>query len=91
MVMKLVQVQRKQDNGFKLGEIPQTNLADPNFLCWSPSRDVHCTMSLIEMRSLFRLDDVVACAPQPITMLEASARSGTGLREVLAWLESVAK
>ncbi|XP_077385209.1 ADP-ribosylation factor-like protein 16 [Festucalex cinctus] len=53
-------------------------------------RDMPCTMSLVEIKSLFRLDDVVACAPQPITMLEASARSGAGLREVLAWLESVA-
>uniref|UniRef100_A0A3Q2YRP1 ARF like GTPase 16 n=4 Tax=Hippocampus comes TaxID=109280 RepID=A0A3Q2YRP1_HIPCM len=66
-------------------------LRDASVLIIFNKRDVHCTMSLVEMRSLFRLDDVVACAPQPITMLEASARSGTGLREVLAWLESVAK
>ncbi|XP_061159001.1 ADP-ribosylation factor-like protein 16 isoform X1 [Syngnathus typhle] len=53
-------------------------------------RDMPCTISLPEIRSLFRLDDVAACAPQPIVTLEASARSGMGLREVLAWMESIA-
>ncbi|XP_057717096.1 ADP-ribosylation factor-like protein 16 [Corythoichthys intestinalis] len=53
-------------------------------------RDMPCTMSLVEMRSLFRLDDVVASAHQTITTLEASARTGTGLLEVLTWLESIA-
>lgn len=46
-------------------------------------------MSLIEIKSLFRMDDIVASATQPITILEASARSGEGLKEVLSWLESV--
>lgn len=45
-------------------------------------------MSLVEMKSLFRMQDVVSCATQPITMLETSARDGTGLAEVLQWLRS---
>ncbi|XP_061740659.1 ADP-ribosylation factor-like protein 16 isoform X2 [Nerophis ophidion] len=52
-------------------------------------RDMPCTMSLVEIQSLFRLDDILASAPQTVTTLEVSARSGMGLQEVLAWLESV--
>ncbi|NXF24405.1 ARL16 protein, partial [Rhodinocichla rosea] len=50
--------------------------------------DLPCYMSLVEMKSLFRMQDVVSCATQPITMLETSARDGTGLAEVLQWLRS---
>ncbi|KAM3660329.1 ADP-ribosylation factor-like protein 16 [Ammospiza maritima maritima] len=50
--------------------------------------DLPCYMSLVEMKSLFRMQDMVACATQPITMLETSARDGTGLAEVLQWLRS---
>ncbi|MED6244004.1 hypothetical protein ATANTOWER_024335 [Ataeniobius toweri] len=53
-------------------------------------RDMPCIMSLTEIKSLFRMDDIIASAPQPVTALEASARSGQGLQEVLSWLESVA-
>ncbi|XP_071778996.2 ADP-ribosylation factor-like protein 16 [Centroberyx gerrardi] len=52
-------------------------------------RDVPCTMSLVEMKSLFRMDDIIVSATQPITTLELSARSGQGLKEVLSWLDSV--
>ncbi|KAF7659949.1 hypothetical protein LDENG_00290580 [Lucifuga dentata] len=51
-------------------------------------RDVPCTMSIIEIKSLFRMDDIIASAPQPITTLELSAYSGQGLQEVLNWLDS---
>ncbi|XP_060798502.1 ADP-ribosylation factor-like protein 16 isoform X2 [Neoarius graeffei] len=50
--------------------------------------DLSCTMSLEEMKSLFRMDDIIASAPQSITVLELSARSGKGLQEVLNWLNS---
>lgn len=52
-------------------------------------RDMPCTMSLVEIKSLFRMDDIVASATQPITTLELSAHSGQGLQEVLNWLESI--
>uniref|UniRef100_A0A3Q3WCG1 Uncharacterized protein n=1 Tax=Mola mola TaxID=94237 RepID=A0A3Q3WCG1_MOLML len=52
-------------------------------------RDMPCTMSLTEIKSLFRMDDIIASAPQPITVLEVSALSGQGLQEVLSWLESI--
>lgn len=60
-------------------------------LFFSPpfSSDVPCTMSLTEMKSLFRMDDIIASATQPITTLEISARTGQGLHEVLIWLESI--
>uniref|UniRef100_A0A4W4FY11 ADP-ribosylation factor-like 16 n=1 Tax=Electrophorus electricus TaxID=8005 RepID=A0A4W4FY11_ELEEL len=50
--------------------------------------DLPCTMSLVEMKSLFRMDDIIACAPQSITTLKLSARTGEGLEEVLKWLDS---
>ncbi|XP_075576298.1 ADP-ribosylation factor-like protein 16 [Pelecanus crispus] len=51
--------------------------------------DLPCYMSLVEMKSLFRMQDIVSCATQPITMLETSARDGTGLADVLQWLRAV--
>lgn len=48
-----------------------------------------CIMSLVEIKSLFRMDDIIAAATQPITILEVSARTGQGLQEVLSWLESI--
>ncbi|XP_026882593.2 ADP-ribosylation factor-like protein 16 isoform X2 [Electrophorus electricus] len=51
--------------------------------------DLPCTMSLVEMKSLFRMDDIIACAPQSITTLKLSARTGEGLEEVLKWLDSL--
>ncbi|KAM9222096.1 LOW QUALITY PROTEIN: ADP-ribosylation factor-like protein 16 [Leptosomus discolor] len=50
--------------------------------------DLPCYMSLVEMKSLFRMQDIVSCAAQPITMLETSARNGTGLADVLQWLRA---
>ncbi|XP_040294641.1 ADP-ribosylation factor-like protein 16 [Bufo bufo] len=52
--------------------------------------DLPCCMLLAEMKSLFRLDDIIACAKQPITVMETSALEGTGLQEVLQWLHSSA-
>ncbi|XP_062389214.1 ADP-ribosylation factor-like protein 16 [Sardina pilchardus] len=52
-------------------------------------RDLPCTMTLMEMKSLFRIDDIIATSPQSITTLEVSARSGQGLKEVLSWLDSL--
>ncbi|NXQ50204.1 ARL16 protein, partial [Catharus fuscescens] len=53
--------------------------------------DLPCYMSLVEMKSLFRMQDIVSCATQPITTLETSARDGTGLAEVLQWLRTTLK
>ncbi|XP_066531539.1 ADP-ribosylation factor-like protein 16 [Hoplias malabaricus] len=52
-------------------------------------RDLPCTMSLGEMKSLFRMDDIIASAAQSITILELSARSGEGLQDVLQWMDTV--
>lgn len=49
-------------------------------------RDLPCSMSLVELKSLFRIDDIIRTAPQSITTLEISGRSGQGLQDVLAWL-----
>nr|XP_013801247.1 PREDICTED: ADP-ribosylation factor-like protein 16 [Apteryx mantelli mantelli] len=50
--------------------------------------DLPCYMSLVEMKSLFRMQDIVSCATQPITVVETSARDGTGLSDVLQWLQA---
>ncbi|XP_053939087.1 ADP-ribosylation factor-like protein 16 isoform X2 [Cuculus canorus] len=50
--------------------------------------DMPCYMSLTEMKSLFRMQDIVSCATQPIMMLETSARDGIGLADVLQWLRA---
>lgn len=52
-------------------------------------RDMPCPMSLVEMKSLIRMEEIIASAPQPITVLEVSAHTGQGLMEVLDWLESI--
>ena len=49
--------------------------------------DLPCYMSVEEMKSLIRLPDIIACAKQNITVAEVSARTGTGLAEVLRWLQ----
>ncbi|KAM8945677.1 ADP-ribosylation factor-like protein 16 [Pelodytes ibericus] len=49
--------------------------------------DLSSCMSLVELKSLFRMDDIISCARQPITVLEVSARDGTGLQDVLRWLQ----
>lgn len=43
-------------------------------------------MTLEEVKSLFRLPDILAWAPQSISVAEVSARRGTGLSAVLRWL-----
>ncbi|KAI1884349.1 hypothetical protein AGOR_G00225500 [Albula goreensis] len=53
--------------------------------------DLPCPMTLMEMKSFFRIDDIIASATQQITVLEASARSGQGLMDVLRWLDSTIK
>ncbi|NXJ94937.1 ARL16 protein, partial [Corythaixoides concolor] len=50
--------------------------------------DLPRSVSLAEMKSLFRTRDIVSCASQPITVLEGSARDGTGLADVLQWLRA---
>lgn len=52
------------------------------------SSDLPCYMSLVEMKSLFRIPEIISCAKQPITVVETSAREGTGLPDVLRWLRS---
>ncbi|XP_018090599.1 ADP-ribosylation factor-like protein 16 [Xenopus laevis] len=50
--------------------------------------DLPCCMSLVEMKSLFRMDDIITCAKQPISVLQTSSLDGTGLQDVLHWLHS---
>ncbi|XP_025135488.1 ADP-ribosylation factor-like protein 16 isoform X1 [Bubalus bubalis] len=49
--------------------------------------DLPCYMTIEEMKSLIRLPDLIACAKQNITTLEISAWKGTGLSDVLRWLQ----
>ncbi|ELK12246.1 ADP-ribosylation factor-like protein 16 [Pteropus alecto] len=54
---------------------------------FSGSSDLPCFMTIEEMKSLLRLPDIIACAKQNITTAEISARKGTGLPDVLRWLQ----
>lgn len=49
--------------------------------------DVPCYMTVEEMKSLMRLPDIIACAKQSISTVAVSAHKGTGLAEVLHWLQ----
>lgn len=49
--------------------------------------DLPCYMTVEEMKSLIRLPDIIACAKQNVTIAEISAQKGTGLSEVLRWLQ----
>lgn len=44
-------------------------------------------MNMSEISTLIRLPDIVANARQDITVLECSFREGTGLHEILKWLQ----
>ncbi|XP_034268767.1 ADP-ribosylation factor-like protein 16 isoform X3 [Pantherophis guttatus] len=50
--------------------------------------DLPCYMSLVEMKSLFRIQDIIACAKQVITVVEISARDGRGLSDIMKWFQS---
>ncbi|KAG8446421.1 hypothetical protein GDO86_014031, partial [Hymenochirus boettgeri] len=63
-------------------------LAEASVLILFNKIDMPCYMSLVEIKSLFRMDDIITSASQPITVLHTSALDGTGLQEVLQWLHS---
>ncbi|XP_065754008.1 ADP-ribosylation factor-like protein 16 [Phocoena phocoena] len=62
-------------------------LAEASVLILFNKIDLPCYMTIEEIKSLIRLPDLIACAKQNITTVEISARKGTGLSEVLRWLE----
>ncbi|XP_053561973.1 ADP-ribosylation factor-like protein 16 isoform X1 [Bombina bombina] len=71
-----------------LSVLSDPDLAAASVLVIFNKRDLPCCMSLVELKSLFRMEEIISCSTQPITVLETSARDGTGLREVLQWLHS---
>ncbi|XP_029067820.1 ADP-ribosylation factor-like protein 16 [Monodon monoceros] len=62
-------------------------LAEASVLILFNKIDLPCYMTIEEIKSLIRLPDLIACAKQNITTVEISAWKGTGLSEVLRWLE----
>ncbi|XP_074200096.1 ADP-ribosylation factor-like protein 16 isoform X2 [Camelus bactrianus] len=70
-----------------LGLLSAEELAEASVLILFNKIDLPCYMTTEEMKSLIRLPDLVACAKQSITTVEISARNGTGLSEVLRWLQ----
>ncbi|EHH58421.1 hypothetical protein EGM_08272 [Macaca fascicularis] len=71
-----------------LGLLSSEQLAEASVLILFNKIDLPCYMAMEEMKSLIRLPDIIACAKQDITTAEISAREGTGLAEVLAWLQA---
>ncbi|XP_055971777.1 ADP-ribosylation factor-like protein 16 [Sorex fumeus] len=70
-----------------LGLLSAEQLSSASVLILFNKIDLPCYMTTEEMKSLFRLPDILACAPQDITVIEVSARQGTGLSSVLHWLQ----
>ncbi|KAF6298016.1 hypothetical protein mRhiFer1_000987 [Rhinolophus ferrumequinum] len=70
-----------------LGLLSAEPLAEASVLILFNKTDLPCYMTIEEMKSLIRLPDIIACAKQNITIAEISARKGTGLTEVLRWLQ----
>ncbi|KAF4012798.1 hypothetical protein G4228_003924 [Cervus hanglu yarkandensis] len=70
-----------------LGLLSAEELAEASVLILFNKIDLPCYMTIEEMKSLIRLPDLIACAKQNITTVEISARKGTGLSDVLRWLQ----
>ncbi|XP_061248562.1 ADP-ribosylation factor-like protein 16 [Bos javanicus] len=70
-----------------LGLLSAEELAKASVLILFNKIDLPCYMTIEEMKSLIRLPDLMACAKQNITTLEISAWKGTGLSDVLRWLQ----
>lgn len=74
-----------------LGLLSAEQLAEASVMILFNKTDLPCYMTVEEMKSLIRLPDIIACAKQNITAAEISARKGTGLSEVLRWLQDTHK
>ncbi|XP_057391767.1 ADP-ribosylation factor-like protein 16 isoform X1 [Balaenoptera acutorostrata] len=70
-----------------LGLLSAEQLAEASVLILFNKIDLPCYMTIEEIKSLIRLPDLIAGAKQNITTVEISAWKGTGLSEVLRWLE----
>ncbi|KAF3817153.1 hypothetical protein GH733_011553 [Mirounga leonina] len=70
-----------------LGLLSAEGLAEASVLILFNKIDVPCYMTVEEMKSLIRLPDIIACAKQSISAVAVSAHKGTGLAEVLHWLQ----
>ncbi|KAK3735255.1 hypothetical protein QZH41_000603 [Actinostola sp. cb2023] len=44
-------------------------------------------MSITELSSILRLNDVILCAKQDISIIETSFRTGQGIDEIMKWLK----
>ncbi len=51
------------------------------------SRDLSGVLTRTDLDSILRLEDVIKSAPQKISVVEASAREGTGLGEIARWIQ----
>ncbi|XP_020922120.1 ADP-ribosylation factor-like protein 16 isoform X4 [Sus scrofa] len=70
-----------------LGLLSAEQLAEASVLILFNKIDLPCYVTVEEMKSLIRLPDLLACAKQNISTAEISARKGTGVSEVLRWLQ----
>ncbi|XP_069916257.1 ADP-ribosylation factor-like protein 16 isoform X2 [Oryctolagus cuniculus] len=70
-----------------LGLLSAEQLAEASVLILFNKIDLPCYMSMEEIRSLMRLPDILAHARQNVSTAEISARKGTGLAQVLHWLQ----
>lgn len=61
-------------------------LREKPFLVLFNRKDSASRMSLVELKSIMRLDDIVETATQPITVVHGSCKTNEGLGDVLQWL-----
>ncbi|KAI8506385.1 ADP-ribosylation factor-like protein 16 [Branchiostoma belcheri] len=70
-----------------LTTLTDNRLQDVSVLILLNKVDLPSSMTLTELKSLMRLEDIVCHAKQKVTVLEISAREGQGLLETIAWLK----
>ena len=66
--------------------LSSSTLKDKPFLIFFNKQDSAFRMSLVELKSIMRLDDIVESAGQPITIVHGSCTTNEGLGDILQWL-----
>ena len=69
-----------------LETLSSEKLRDKPFLVFFNKQDSAFRMSLVELKFIMRLDDIVETATQPITVVHGSCKTNEGLGDVLQWL-----
>lgn len=61
-------------------------LKDKPLLLFFNKTESHFSMSLVELKSIMRIDEMIKCATQTITVVHGSCVTSEGVDEVLQWI-----